>query len=138
MPDHPYQDDQTISNDVLLLRRVPCLPNINIVWDGNQECWRPSSASFEDHPNGTPMSIALSDVLAQLGRNYESVLEAVEGEFALVGFTAEVARANGQGVAREPTPEEPAHGVVFGDKPKRVRRAIAKNSRWIVSPDSYV
>ena len=81
------------------------------------------------------MSVALSDTLDQLGREYASVLEGVEGDFGLVGFSANVARDNGQRVAREPTPEEPAHGVVFGDKPKSVRRAIAKRCRWIVEPD---
>lgn len=130
-----YRDDETIAGDTLLLRRVPTNPAINVVWDDNLRCWRPSSASFEDHENGSPMSVVLSDTLEQLGRPMESALSGYETGFSLAAFPASLARANGQGVARDPIPEEPAHGVVFGKKTKAISRRLAKGSRWIVPPD---
>lgn len=135
MPDTHYSNDETISDDTQLLRRVPSVPNLNVVWDGNAHAWRPSSASFENHPNGSPMSVGLSDTLDQLGRPLESMLDGYEGAFSLVAFRAGVARENGQGVARDPTPEEPAHGVVFGEKTKAIRRKLAKSAIWIIPPD---
>ena len=135
MPDTHYSNDETISDDTLLLRRVPSVPNLNVVWDGNTQAWRPSSASFENHPNGSPMSVGLSDTLEQLGRPLQSMLDGYEEGFSLVAFHARAARENGQGVAREPTPEELAHGVVFGEKTKAVRRRLAKSAIWIVPPD---
>ncbi|MEW8691415.1 MAG: hypothetical protein AB2535_10025 [Candidatus Thiodiazotropha endolucinida] len=134
MVDSVYTDDETIDNETLLLRRVPSTPKLTIIWDSNLNTWRPSSAAFDNHPNGSPMSIVLSDTLDETERPYESVLQGHEG-FSLAAFKARIARENNQGIAREPTTEEPAHGVVFGDKTKSVRKKLAKASNWIVEPD---
>lgn len=130
-----YEDDLSIADETRLLRRIPVRPDVNIVWDGNNNRWRPSSASFDNHPDGSPMSVVLGDALSDMGRSYESAMGRHGDDFALVAFTAGVARENAQGVAREPVEDEPAHGVVFGNKTKRVKRNIAKNSFWIIPPE---
>lgn len=130
-----YKDDETISNDCLLLRRIPSKPNLNIVWDGNKQCYRPSSASFENHPNGSPMSIVLSDALDESNRPYESVLQGHDSGFSLAAISAGLARQCSQLVTRDPLPEEPAHGLVVGEKPKSVCRKLAKNAQWIIEPE---
>jgi hypothetical protein len=51
------------------------------------------------------------------GRDEYSVLRNYPG-YALVAFTARLARQLGQGVEPNPLPDEPAHTYVFGDKKK--------------------
>lgn len=129
-----YNDDLSIAGETLLLRRVLTKPDLSIVWDANLNRWRPSSAAFDNHPNGSPMSIVLGDTLKQLGRSNESALRGHEMTHSLAAITAQVARDGGQGVAREPTVDEPAHGVVFGNKSKKVRASMAKQAVWIIPP----
>jgi hypothetical protein len=77
------------------------------------------------------MSIILADILAQTGRDPAATLVGHE-EFALALITAGLARECGQGITREPLLDEPAHAIVFGEKPKRVQRKLAKEShRWL-------
>lgn len=121
-----YVDDPSIADDTLLLRRILTRPDLSVVWDDNLGRWRPSSAAFDDHPNGTPMSVVLSDTLESLGRPLESALDGHEETHSLAAITANDARHHAQGVAREPTVEEPAHGVVFGKKSKKARSSLAK------------
>lgn len=125
-----YRDDPTISDDTQLLRRIP---HWHFIEDKNLGQIRPSSAAFDNHLNGSPMSVILADVLTQTGRTPEAILAGHEG-FALAAITAGRARECGQGVAREPLPDEPAHAVVFGEKSKRVRRKLAEEARWVVPP----
>ncbi len=129
----PDIDDLTIDNETLLLRRIPTNP-VCIVRDDNLGCWRPSSASFENHPDGSPMSVVLSDTLDELDRPYTSALGDHGEDFSLASFKAGLARECNQGVMRKPTEEEPAHGEVFGNKSKSVRKKLAKNASWIVPP----
>jgi len=134
MSDGAYVDDASIADAAALWRRIPPW---HFVRDDNAGMLRPSSAAFENHPNGSPMSVVLGDEIIASGR---SVREVVAGyaDFAVATFTAGLARDCGQGVVREPLPEEPAHAVVFGNKPKRVARRIAKSAAWVISPgDQY-
>ena len=125
-----YEDDATILDDAILLRRVPPW---HFLFDENLNRWRPKSAAFDDHPNGTPMSVSLKEVMEREGR---TVSDAVSGHsgFGLVGFTAGLARRCEQGVARDPLPDNAAHAVVFGPKPKSVQRKLAIAAAWIVPP----
>jgi hypothetical protein len=122
-----YEDDPTIPNDGELLRRMH--PDW-VVRDDNAGEWRPSSAAFENHPDGSPMSIYIGETLIRAGRAYEDVLIPFP-DYSLAKFTAGLDRQLRQGVAREPTGEEPAHGIIFGDKPRRVRKAFARAAEWV-------
>lgn len=127
------EDDLTIRDECELLRRIPVKPDINIIWDANQRRWRPTSASFRDHPNGSPMSIALGDELKKADRNPAEVLIGHEN-FALAAITAGTARENQQRIVRDPLPEESAHGLVVGKKKKESSR-MAKAAHWVIAPD---
>lgn len=129
-----YTDDATIADEAILLRRIP--PR-HLVYDENLMRWRPSSAAFENHPDGSPMSVLLADVLRTSGRNAADALRGHEG-FALAAITAGLARAHHQDVAREPLPDEPAHAVVVGIKTQAIRRKLAKQATWAVPPPPEV
>ena len=83
-PQSPYRDDPTIANDAPLWRRIPPW---HFVFDENIGKWRPSSAAFDDHPDGSPMSAVLGQQVINSGRTAASILDAYEG-FALAYFTA--------------------------------------------------
>lgn len=127
------EDDPTIRDECDLLRRIPVKPDVNIIWDDNQKRWRPSSASFKDHPNGTPMSIVLRDELENADRNPDEVLIGHD-DFALAAITAGIARENQQCIARDPLPDEPAHGIVIGEK-KKASKKMAKVAQWVIAPN---
>ena len=129
-----YTDDATVLDGTLLLRRVPDDPGRQLVWDGNQQRWRPSSAAFNDDRRGDPMSVTLEDTLRELGRPLESALDGHEEGYFLAAITALLARQNNQGIQRDPLREEPAHGLVFGKKSKAVRSRLAKGAAWVVAP----
>jgi hypothetical protein len=128
-----YDDDPSVADENLLYRRVPEKPNLNIVWDSNLGHWRPSSVSFKNDRDGSPMSICLQDTLVAEGREPVSVL-ADHPNFALAAISAANARECEQAVVRDPLPSEPAHGLVAGNKPKRIMSKLAKSSVWIIPP----
>lgn len=126
--EEPYEDDQSIADDEQLYRRIP-----EWHWDGcpGDSC-RPSSAAFYDDPDGQPMSVDIASLSTP-----ESVLEGHD-RFALVAFTAQLARSSQLIVVPLPLDSNPAHAVVPGNKTQGVRRTLAKQCTWIVSPDQVV
>jgi len=130
MANAEYSDDRTISNNAELWRRIP--PK-HIVYDENRGRVRPSTAAFDDHSNGSPMSVLLGEVVVGSGRTALEALAAHQG-YSLASITAGMARQCTQAVAREPLPDEPAHGVVVGSKTDKVRKKFAYGCTWIVPP----
>ncbi|HUY37004.1 MAG TPA: hypothetical protein VMV69_30075 [Pirellulales bacterium] len=120
MADHGLNDDPSIADSEALWRRIP---PTHCVLDRNLGRVRPSSAAFENHPNGSPMSVVLGKEVIAAGRDAESVLKGHEG-YALASFSAGLARQCGQAVARDPLDEEPAHALVIGKKTGSVKRAV--------------
>lgn len=121
-------DDPSILADDPLWRRVhPAL----LVADKNSGSYRPSSAAFADHPNGTPMSIVLGREATAKGRTGEVAIEKFPG-YSLASITAGQARESKQAVYRAPVVDEPDHGEVKGEKPKTVQRTFAKQAKWVV------
>ena len=125
-----YVDDLTICDASRLLRRIPPW---HFVFDDNLDRWRPKSAAFANHPNGSPMSVLVADVVEDTGRSLADALTNYPG-FALASITAGLARKCEQGIAREPLEDEPAHAVVFGRKTKGVQRRLAKKCEWVLPP----
>lgn len=127
-----YVDDCTILDEAELWRRIPL--NCNwIVQDDNMGTLRVSSAAFNDSRDGSPLSVQLADVVTESGRTAEDVLAAYPG-YTMAAITAGNARSNKQGVARTPTPDEPAHASVFGKKTGAVKSGLAKSARWVIPP----
>lgn len=119
-----YQDDTSILADTVLWRRIP--PQ-HFHKETNGKI-RPASAAFDDHPNGTPMSVVIAS---------ESTVEQVlagHPDFALVKIFARDARDLGLGIRRMEILEQPGHAEIFGPKSKPIKRALAKASTWVVAP----
>lgn len=125
MPENDLVDDRSIPDENALWRRVP---PIHWVPDGRGK-FRLSSAAFQDHPNGSPMSIFIVGVESSI----EAALRGLPS-FGIAAITAGLARQNNQGVRRVPLPDHPDHGEVFGRKTDSVRRAFARNAVWIQLP----
>ena len=125
-----YVDDKTVVDNADLWRWIP---PVWAVRDDNEGGWRVTSAAFSDSPDRSPLSVLLADTVMAAGRTPADVLARFEGYF-LAAFTAGAARELGQGVARTPTPEEPAHASVFGKKTDAVRAKLARATRWVVAP----
>lgn len=108
-----------------------------IVLDQNTGRRRPSSAAFEDSPDGTPMSAFWEKLHRELGLTEANALEGHE-DFGLASFVVRLARELGQGIQREPLPDAPAHVLVFGPKPKKsVSRKLAAAAEWVVLPPEH-
>ena len=125
-----YEDDRTIADDEELWRRIP---PVHFIYDDNLKQQRPASAAFNDDKDGDPMSVMLGSLVRKTGRSGSDVLRNFPG-YALATITAGLARECSQGIVRDPLPEEPAHALVFGDKPHSTRKRFAKECRWIVRP----
>lgn len=125
MPANDLVDDQSISDENPLWRRIP---PIHLVPDGEGN-YRPSSAAFMDHPNGSPMSVF---IVGAESSTDTSLLG--HPDFGLVEFSAGLARKLQQGVRRAPLHDHPDHGEVFGKKPKSIQRAFARNAMWVRLP----
>ena len=61
-----YEDDESILDDADLWRRIPPW---HIVNDNNRGGKRISKAAFEDHPDGSPMSVVLGQEVLAAGRD---------------------------------------------------------------------
>lgn len=126
MTSPPQQDDQSISDDAVLLRRIPPWhfpPNRNVAE-------RPSSAAFEDSPDGSAMSVDLEQLVEEHDLDPLTGYEA----FGLVAFTAGEARQLGLEVFRWPLEDNPAHCGVAGTKTRGTRKQLARRARWRVLP----
>ncbi len=110
-------DDLTIQNDDDLWRRIPPW---HFVSDENLGRRRPSGAAFEDGRDGSSMSVVIARVAAENERSADDVLEGHD-DFALAAVTAGLARECRQIIVRNPLPQEPAHGLVVGNKTKSVK-----------------
>ena len=132
MADNEYVDDPNISDESHLWRRIPPNPPF-LVDDKNQNRKRISSAAFEDHPNGTPMSVAIAQIAEEHGREPKDILKDHDG-YGLAGLVVQDVRENNLGVCKKPLPDQPEHGEVFGPKPKSVRRNLALAAFWVIKP----
>lgn len=129
MSEKAYHDDPTldlaIPDDLILWRRVP---SDKRVFDPNLGRFRPSSDAFNDHRDGSSMSVYDS-------RNCEG-LEAVMKDhdgFLLCSFTAGEARIRGMQVVRT-AKGGPGHCEIVGRKTGSIRDKFAKAAVWVVGP----
>lgn len=127
MTNRQFQDDPTIQDGVRLFHRV----HLNYIVPGQDGKARISSGLFKKK---TELSIVIESVLLEAGRTPKDCLQ--DYPFCkLVALTASICRQNQQAVARDPTPQEPAHGVIFGNKSGSVARALCSAAQWVV-PDN--
>jgi hypothetical protein len=122
-------DDASVPDECGLYRRILPSPD-QVVPDENRGCYRVSSAPFLKKRE---MSVVLEDRLRADGREPSDALRNHPGQY-LIRLGAGFVRAHGQIVVRNPQPDEPAHGDVIGEKPRRIARAFAAAACWVVAP----
>lgn len=121
-----YEDDPSIPGGERLFRRIP---QTWVNWDeeGNAAI---SSAAFKDEE----LSINLESIMVRDSRPPEDAIRNYPG-YGLAAITAAHARSLNQLVARDPLPDEPAHGVVFGQKKKGgIGGKLRDGAEWVVKP----
>ena len=121
-----FEDDLSIYGDERLFRRIP---RTWIDWDdnGNPSI---SSAAFKD----TELSVNLESVMVRDGRPPASAIDGYNG-YGLAAITAAHARSLNQVVCREPQPNEPAHGVIYGQKRRGgIGGKLRDGANWVVRP----
>lgn len=74
----------------------------------------------------------MSVIIVEKGADQERALVGHEG-FSLAAVSVRLLRELGQEVVFDPLEEEPAHGLVIGEKHKnRFGRRVAKAAAWVV------
>jgi hypothetical protein len=91
------------------------------------------SSAFQNTSNTDQMSIVLGDRLAQLRRPREDA-RATRPDWFVVSLSAGDVRGEEQGVVRDPTTDEAAHGNVVGEKKPARRRRLRDMAQWVVAP----
>ena len=120
-----WKDDPTIEGNERLLRRIP-KTWVRLNRDGTLKI---TSAAFKDRE----LSVNIESLMVQDGRNAKDSLRGYSG-YGLASINSGVAREHHQAVIRQPTEEEPAHGIVFGNKPRSVARKMRNCAELIVKP----
>jgi hypothetical protein len=126
MPGRIFADDPSIPGDERLFRRIP--PTW-IVWDEYGTATI-SSAAFKDEE----LSVNVESVMVRDDRPPEDAIRTYPG-YGLAAITAGQARALNQAVAPDPQPEDPAHGVVYGQKKRGgIGGKLRDGATWVVTP----
>jgi hypothetical protein len=121
-----FEDDPSIPAEERLFRRIP---RTWVDWDehGNVAI---SSAAFKDER----LSVNIESAMARDGRPPEDAVRSYSG-YGLAAITARHARSLNQAVARDPLIEEPAHGVVYGQKRRGgIGGRLRDGAIWVVTP----
>lgn len=126
-----YQDDKVIQDGAVLWRRIP--PD-QWKYDENLGRTRPTTGSFSDSSDGTPLSVDLADVVHQLGKTHLTHTLAAYPDHLLATFTAGTARKYAQGIHPQEHDGNLAHAFVFGRKTDSVKKSLARDSTWIIAP----
>jgi hypothetical protein len=127
VPGRVFHDDPSIPGDERLFRRIP---STWVIWDEHGSATI-SSAAFKDEE----LSVNLESVMARDRRPPADAIRRYPG-YGLAAITAACARSLGQAVARDPQPEEPAHGVVYGQKRRGgIGGKLRDGAAWVVQPE---
>lgn len=121
-----FEDDRNIPNAERLFRRIP---RTWVQWDESGSVGI-SSAAFKDEE----LSINLESVMVRDGRQPVDAIRD-RPDCGLAAITAGHARSLNQAVCPDPQPEEPAHGVVYGQKKHRgIGGKLRDGAAWVINP----
>lgn len=114
-----------IPDDSRLLRRVH--PE-QVIWDGNEQRLRPSTAAFRDFE----LSVNLGSVMATHGQPASHAVRN-HPRHHLVAVTARFVRdEEEQAIHPDPLEDDESHGNVVGGKPKPRRQRFALRAAWCI------
>src|SRR5690242_7589464 len=129
MADPPFVDDATISDDDYVFRRIPQKQRVSDPKAPGGV--RPNSGAFDDSSDGSPLSMTLASQCADPA----SLVSGMEGA-GVVRVSVSELRKLGQGFVRDPTEQDPAHVLVFGNKPRSFGRKVAQAATWVITPEA--
>lgn len=144
-PGEVFEDDPTILDSDVLYRMVRY---DTVHWDG-ADAVRARTNAFQDQPPqraqqmGYPavaLSAHLGSILQRERIDPASLVEDSRwrGGYGVASITVGQARLEGQGVARDPLPDSPAHCLVFArsgrKKTQGQSKALARHSVIVVPP----
>lgn len=120
-----YQDDASISDDERLFRRVHLT---QLVKDEDTGQTRVSSSVFRNEE----LSVNIESALATAGMSVKASLQNYNAH-KLISVTAGAARRFDQVVCRNPLPENPAHGLIYGSKKSRhIQNGLRAAAQWVI------
>lgn len=121
-----FEDDPSIAGEERLFRRIH---GSHVLWDEHGRATI-SSAAFKDEE----LSVALESVMIRDGRPPVDAIRNYAG-YGLAAITAAHARSLSQQVSRDPIDEEPAHGVVYGQKKRGgIAGKLRDGASWVITP----
>ena len=123
----PFVDDDTISNDDVIYRRIP---ERQVTPDPNSKHGiRPSTGAFSDSSDG-PLSVTLKSLCTVAPES----LIAHMPKAGVAAVSVGLLRSLGQMIVRDPTPDDPAHVLIVGKKGKTFEKTVARTADWAVLP----
>jgi hypothetical protein len=125
MPGRGFEDDPSIPGEERLFRRIP---RTWVDWDDDGNAGI-SSAAFKDEE----LSINIESIMVRDGRQPADAIRQYPG-YGLAAITAAHARSLNQVVARDPIEEEPAHGIVYGQKKRGgIAGKLRDGASWVIT-----
>lgn len=124
MPDELDLEEVELPETAFLWRRIPPW---HYKFEENAGDFRPTTAAFEDNPDGQPMSAYIADECAQP----ENALAGHDG-YGLVAIPISVLKAKNMKIVRQEVEGPRGHVGVVGKKTDGVRKAIKRASIWVV------
>lgn len=127
MAQREYVDDASILDTDRLFRRVTS-NQLSQNEDGTQ---RPSSAVFRT----AELSVNIESLMIEQGRSPEDSLKSCPNEY-LTSINVSDVRSYGYPIVKDTLPpNDPAHGLVLGNKSSSFAKKMAKElSSWVVEP----
>jgi hypothetical protein len=124
------QDDSTIPDDSFVFRRMR--PDDH-KYDPSIGRVRPTSNSFDDHPQRGPVSVDLGCETEGRGEPEAAALRGHQG-YHLVKIRVGDIRELGLGVVRKPGGDNPCHGLITGRKSGSAKKKLARRAEWVLPP----
>lgn len=132
----PYDDEDILPDDVII-RRIN--PEQHMVWDQNEGRKRISSKAFSPSSGEYGgMSVDIEKLITARGQDPKAFVTTPVFTCS-VWFTADNIRGLGLKIGYEPTPDNHAHGEVWGtNRPNRFTKAqqstLREQAQWYVAP----
>ena len=118
------EDNASIGNDEILLRRVPLL---QLVLDEDTGLARISSGAFKHRE----MSINLESTMRDAGQAADTCLMGYPNQILSSVKAGEARRCN-QAICRDPLPGDLSHGLVYGNKNGRIPERLRAFAVWVI------
>lgn len=108
-----------------------------IVAKYNLGLWEVSSNAFQPRPESQAMSVTIEGDFSSVADAIAIAMGAHVG-YGLVRLPAGVISDLLLTVERDPRPENPAHALIRGTKPRGVRKSLASRAEWVINPNEGV